>query len=169
MIIKLKAQFLIGICILFLLSVPVVISEAYAISIVNKTYELSDTSTKGTQTASYYDILITIKNQGVSYTDDITVELVDEFDIPTTKNYTFQPSEIKTFQFKEYPVVGTGQKNITIRYYPSNESRINQGNSGSTFLIIGEIQQQSSTPFLPTVIFICLILFFAYYRKKHPE
>ena len=142
-IINLKKNMIISLCIFLFFCVSAISVQAYKIDIVSKNSELTDTTNQGSQTASFYTILITVKNNGTDYSDDITIELVDDMGIPTQKNYTFSPSEIKTFQFKDYPIVGAGQHEITINYYPSNQSRTDQGNSGSTTMIVGKSPNQT--------------------------
>ena len=46
----------------FCISNTIVIAENYEITIINKTYETKKTETKGALSATYYDIIITIKN-----------------------------------------------------------------------------------------------------------
>lgn len=164
--ITIRRSIIMSLFILILLCVSTISVQAYNIEIVNKNYELTDTTSQGSQTAYFYTILITLKNEGTDFSDDISIEVIDDMDIPTIQNYTFSPSEIKTFQFKDYPLVDAGPHELTIKYYPTNESRTNQGNSGSTTMIIDESQEQTSTPYLSVSFLICFILLIAFIRKR---
>ena len=144
------------------------IVSASGLEIMNTNYNVIKSESDDTK--QYYNIFITIENQeNVSY-NNITIELMDEWDIPTRQYYDFQPQEKKTLIFEEVPLAGGTTHEITVNYYPSNTSLQSSANTGTTsFIITYDIGTASETPFItPILIIISIILISQVYRKKSP-
>ncbi|MBN2602509.1 MAG: hypothetical protein JXA91_00050 [Candidatus Thermoplasmatota archaeon] len=122
----------------------------------------------GNQIIMYYDIYITLKNSGNSTSDDITLDVTDDGNYPFFQNHTFSPGEDKTFIMEDWIFEGNGVHNITISYYPTNQTRTNAHNSGSMVLYLYENnpqQNNSSTPGFEVFLIFCAIIFLAVSTK----
>ncbi len=118
----------------------------------------------GNQIIMYYDIFITLKNSGNSISDDITLDVIDDGGYPFIQNHTFSSGEEKTFIMDDWIFEGEGTHNLTISFYPTNQSLTNSNNSGSMMLYIYENNQQqnnSSTPGFEALLIFVAIIFLA--------
>lgn len=122
---------------------------------------------KSDMLSQYYTIFITVENiHDVSY-ENITIELLDEFDIPIRKQYSFKPSEIKTFRFDEYPVVGDTTHQITVNVYPTNNSlRTSENSPTTTFTLEYHESTTNETSFLALVTLLFTTLFVGFLIKR---
>jgi len=136
----------------FLCSISSIVSAA-GLEIMNTNYNVIESDSDNT--IQYYNIFITIENpENFSY-NNITIELMDEWDIPTRQYYDFQPQEKKTIIFEEFPLAGGTTHEITVNYYPSNASLQSSTNTGtSSFSITYNGGTSTETPFLKTTVFI---------------
>jgi hypothetical protein len=132
-------------------------------------YELVSTEKIGQQTIAYYKISITLQNTGDVRSNDITLNVVDDGGFPFLENYTFNPGESKTFIMNNWPLEGLGAHNLTINFFPTNESRMNPHNHGTmTYVVSGNSPSDgSSTPgFELIVVLVAVLLAIFLYRKK---
>jgi len=143
---------------------PVVVcaqEESYNIIISNTTYDYIKTEGSGTQIFEFFNINITLRNLGVNGSDEITVELIDQDNMSVRRKYTFDPLEKKSFLFSNHPISGTGDHEITINFYPTDETKKNNYNSGSEIFVInkGNLTGGSTPGFEITLILLVLTLF----------
>jgi hypothetical protein len=117
----------------------------------------------------YYNIFITMENQENMTYDNITVELIDEWDIPTRQYYDFHPNEKKTFIFEDFPLAGGNTHEVTVKYYPSNTSLQSSANSGTTsFSVSYDPGTSSETPFInPIFLIFSLLVVSIIIRRKN--
>ena len=145
------------------------LDQSISIDTTKTNYNFLKKEQIGNQIIMYYDIFITLKNSGNSISDDIILDVIDDGGYPFIQNYTFSPEENKTFIMENWVFEGEGIHNITINYYPTNESRKNSLNSGSMVLYINENNQNqnNSTPgFEAFILFMTLIIFFIITKYK---
>lgn len=153
-----------------LFAIATVHANEYKINILDKNYQVSFVEEKGEQTGVYYDIFITVKNQGPDISDNITLSLYDEFDLPLSLNYTFDSDETKTFTFNDYPVIGIGSHEIRIELYPTNESLRKTSNTVTDTITLNYTpENETSTPGIEITFIFCTILFIGYYLKKKKQ
>ena len=153
------------IIILISLSILSGIVSASGLEIVNKNYSLIKSDSDANK--QFYNVFITVENQDSVVYDNITVELVDEWEIPTRQSYNFQPNEKKTFTFEKYPLAGGNIHQITVNIFPTNTSQTTSKNSATTtFNITYDVTAESDTPFLGIPIFISLLVFFGIVNKR---
>src|SRR6056297_921769 len=106
--------------ILILISqIPMV--SAADFEIINTDYTVDEA--RSNENTQYYTIFITIKNTKTTPFEKLTVEILDEYDIPTQTTYSFQPQETKTFTFEDMPFAGGTVHQVTLTYEPENASR----------------------------------------------
>ena len=151
-----KKIILITLTIFFLISISSIVSGA-GLEITNTNYSVIES--KSDSIKQYYNIFVNIENQkNVSYSN-ITVELMDEWDIPTRQYFDFQPLEKKTIIFEEFPLAGGITHEITVNYYPTNSSLQNSENTGTTsFSITFDAGTSSETPFIAPIFIIITII-----------
>jgi hypothetical protein len=136
--------------------------QSISVDSTKTTYNFLKKEEAGNQIIMYYDIFITLKNSGNSISDDITLDVIDDGGFHFNKqNHTFKPGENKTFIMEDWIFVGEGAHNITINYYPTNESRKNSLNSGKMVLYINENNknQNDSTPGFEVFLIFMIIIF----------
>ena len=141
------------------------IVSAVGLEIMNTNYNVIKSESDDTK--QFYNIFITIENkEDVSY-NNITVELMDEWDIPTRLYYDFQPLERKTIIFEEVPLAGGTTHEITVNYYPSNSSQQSSENTGTnSFIITYDLGTASETPFINPIFLILSILIISLFIRK---
>ena len=149
---------------IFLCLISSIVSAA-GLEIMNTTYNVIESDSNNTK--QYYNIFITIENpENFSY-NNITIELMDEWDIPTRQYYDFQPQEKKTIIFEEFPLAGGTTHEITVNYYPSNTSLQSSTNTGTTsFIITYNEGNTSETPFITPMFSIFSILIISLIIRK---
>jgi hypothetical protein len=131
---------------------------AAGLELTNTNYNIIDS--KSDVTKQYYNIFVTIKNTDNIAFENITIEIIDEWDIPTRQTYDFQPQEQKIFTFEDFPLAGGTTHELTINFYPTNTSLQNSANSGTTSLIVTYEQKssQNETPFIPPIFLIIIMI-----------
>ena len=151
-----KKIILITLTIIFLISISSIASAA-GLEITNTNY--NTIGSKSDNTKQYYNIFVSMENQETESYSNITVELIDEWDIPTRQYLDFQPLEKKTIIFEEFPLAGGVTHEITINYYPSNSSLQSSKNTGTTtFNITFNTGTTSNTPFITPIFIIVTII-----------
>ena len=141
--------------ILILISqIPIV--SAADFEIINTDYTVDES--RSDQTSQYYTIFITIKNTKTTPSEELTVELLDEWDLPTRKTGNIQPQQTKTFTFEDIPFAGGSTHQVTVRYYPTNETLRTPDNQGSTtFNISYNSATTNDSPFLHPIFLMSII------------
>ena len=149
----------------FLCLVSSIITAA-GLEIINMNYNVINS--KSDTTKQYYNIFVTIENQEETSYNNITIELMDEWDIPTRQYYDFQPLEKKTIIFEEFPLAGGTTHDITVNYYPSNSSLQSSANTGtSSFSITYNKGSTSDTPFItPLSVIVIMVVVSLLIRKR---
>ncbi|MDG6218949.1 MAG: hypothetical protein QCI00_05875 [Candidatus Thermoplasmatota archaeon] len=148
-----------------LLFSSVIIVSAAGLEITNTNYVLIEE--RSDEGAQFYNIFITIKNTHDDRYENITIELLDEFDMPVRQEYSFEPSEIKTFRFDNYPVAGGTIHQITVNVYPTDSDLRTPGNSPTTtFLLEYQGSTVDETSFLPLVALLFTILFVGFLIRR---
>ncbi len=160
-----KKIILITLSIFFLISISSIVSAA-GLEITNTNYSVVES--KSDNTKQYYNIFVTVENQEMGSYSNITIELMDEWDIPTRQYVDFQPLEKKTIIFEEFPLAGGITHEITVNYYPSNSSLQSSESTGTTsFGITYDAGTSSDTPFIaPILIIIALVTSSIISRKR---
>ncbi|MDH7518079.1 MAG: hypothetical protein QHH19_07060 [Candidatus Thermoplasmatota archaeon] len=141
----------------------------YNIIIADITYSYINYEKRGTNIIEFFNINITLRNLGANESDDITIELIDQDNAHLKKNHTFYPLEKKTFIFSNHPISGTGDHEITINFYPTDETKTASYNSGSKTVIINKDKSQtgSTTPGFEIILIIAAITLFIFLKKKN--
>jgi len=148
---------------IFSISIPVV--SAADIELINTDYTLIES--KSDETNQYYNIFVTIQNTQTTPFENLSVEIIDEWEIPTSQTYTFQPQETKTFTFEDVPFSGGINHQITIKYQPANTSRLTSLNSGSTIInMTYNPAIENESPFIHSLGLILLVSFIGLLMKK---
>jgi hypothetical protein len=159
-----KKIILITLTIFFLISISSIASAA-GLEITNTNYKVI--GSKSDNTKQYYNIFVSMENQETVLYSNITVELMDEWDIPTRQYLDFQPLEKKTIIFEEFPLAGGVTHEITVNYYPSNSSLQSSENMGTTtFSITFDAGTTSDTPFITPIVIIVTIIVASLINKK---
>ena len=146
--------------------------DYYNISIADKNYEIYKISEINTQTIVYYNISITLKNSGNLNSDDVTLEIVGDDDIPLYVNDTISPGSVREFKWenKEFFLVGPWDHYINISYYPTDPTiERNGNNSGEDSLILkyNEASGDGDTPgFEAIFLFVIIALYVAVKKYK---
>ena len=149
-----------------ILSLTSTIVAAEGLELTNTNYNIIEE--KSDETKQYYNIFVTIKNtESIAY-DNITIEIVDEWDIPTRQTYDFQPEEQKIFTFEDFPLAGGSNHELTINYYPTNTSLQTSANSGTTSFNVSyeATTPQNETPFIQPIFLIIMIISIATILRK---
>jgi len=160
--------FILALCLLLFAPILVYAQEGpYNIILSNRTCNYIKTEEAGTQIFEFFNINITLRNLGVNESDEITLELIDQDNMSVYKKYTFDPLEKKSFLFSNHPISGTGDHEITIKFYPTDETKKNSYNSGSeTFVINKDNSQGGSTPGFEITLILITLAIFVFLRKK---
>lgn len=136
--------------------------------IINTDYTVDEA--RSNENTQYYTIFVTIKNTKTTPFENLTVEILDEYDIPTQTTYSFQPQETKTFTFEDMPFAGGTIHQVTVTYEPENTSRRTSSNTGSTtFNITYNPEITTDTPFIHPLLTVCTILFITIIIKKKKQ
>ena len=162
--------FILTICLFLFAPIAIYAQEnPYRIVLSDPTYNYIKTVGGGTQIFEYFNINVTLRNLGANESDQITIELIDQDNIQSgvKRYYTFSPLEKKTFLFADHPISGTGDHNITIKFYPTNETKNASYNSGSgTFVIYKNDSEGGSTPGFEITLIIITFALFVFLKKK---
>jgi hypothetical protein len=140
--------------------------EFYKIS-MDTSSEFVKTTEIGGDTWIFFNISITLHNFGNIESDNITVELQDEY-----SNYTREGSVMpgeRTFIFVEHPLLGLGKHKLGVSYYPTDLSiPMNDDNSGyTTFAVEYENgDDDGSTPGFEIISLICIVVLIVLIRKR---
>jgi len=139
----------------------------YTIILSNTVYDYIKSEGSGTQVFEFFNINITLRNLGTNASDEITIELIDQDNTSVYRKYTFDPLEKKSFLFNNHPISGTGDHDIVIKFYPTNETKKASYNSGSeTFVINKNNSQKGSTPGFEITFLIAAIALFIFLKRK---
>ncbi len=160
---------LISVICLFLFAPVVVYAQEnpYDIMIYNTTYNYIKTEEAGTQIFEFFNINITLRNLGTNNSDEITLELIDQDNISVKREYIFDPLEKKSFLFSNHPISGTGDHELTIKFYPKNQTRKADYNSRSeTFVINKDDSKGGSTPGFEITLTTIALAIFIFLKKK---
>ncbi len=160
--------FMLTLC-LFLFAPAVVYAQegTYNIILSNTTYNYIKTEEAGTQIFEFFNINITLRNLDVNESDEMTLELIDQDNMSVKRKHTFDPLEKKSFLFINHPISGTGDHEITIKFYPTDETKKNSYNSGlETFVINKDDSQGGSTPGFEVTLILIALAIFVFLRKK---
>lgn len=146
-------------------------SEEVDLSITEKTAVKGKSVGTGAQAATYYDITITLYNEGNVTSPQITLGIQDEVDgIWTNKTGTVAVKESTEFFFNDWPIVGPGDHTILIRYLPTNDSiQKTLFNSGSDTLNLGveEVNDETEeTPGFELVILLTALFTILVLKKR---
>lgn len=159
-----KKIVLINLTIFFLITISSIASAA-GLEITNTNYNVIES--KSDNAKQYYNIFVSMENQETVSYSNITVELMDEWDIPTRQYLDFQPLEKKTIIFEEFPLAGGVTHEITVNYYPSNSSLQSSKNTGTTtFNITFNTDTTSDTPFIAPIFLIVTIIVASLINRK---
>ncbi len=143
---------------------------SYNIEVFDEQYEFLKTHEH--VSANYYDIIITLKNNGVVDSDAMTLEIweKEEDRALLSVNKTgviINAGEIKEFKFEEWVVTGTGEHTVMYEYHPTNKSKINNYNSGSgSFKINDDPIPEENTPGFELVLFLLVSLSICIVKKR---
>ena len=146
--------------------------DQYSISIIDKSYEFVRTVEVGDQTYVYYNITIIMNNSGNDISDNITLHIEDDQGYSGYYYYTFSPKELKEFIFDDWPLLGLGEHQININFYPTDlDVTISEDNSGSTSLVLstdGESDDKSTPGFelVSLISAMSAIVLYLFIRKK---
>ncbi len=153
---------------ILLLMAQIPIVSAADFEIINTGYTVDES--RSNENTQYYTIFITIKNTKTTPSEELTVELLDEWDIPTRKTDSFQPQETKTFTFEDIPFAGGSTHQVTVKYYPTNETLRTPDNQGSTsFNVSYNTNTQNDSPFLHPIFLMSIILVATIIIKKKKQ
>ncbi len=152
-----------AVILLLLVQIPLISADDF--EIIDTDYKVDES--KSDNTKQYYTIFITMKNNKFSTSENIIIELLDEWEIPTKKIYNFEPNESKTFVFENIPFAGGNVHQVRINYYPENESIQTPENTGSTIFNISYQNNETETPFLHPLAMILTIMVIALMVKKY--
>jgi len=156
----------------FLLNISTIIVKAdnnYEISINDTDYKYIKKIKKGSFTFEYFDISVTLYNSGPDTSDDMTVNLIDE-DGSYNLTGTLAPGEEKTFTFDNHPLIGQGNHNIKINFFPTDVNNRRVKNTGSTTLKISRDKKENnnSVPgFELILLFLSIVIFYLIIYKKN--
>jgi len=151
------------IALILITQIPMI--SAADFEIINTDYTVDEA--RSNENTQYYTIFITIKNTKTTPSNEITIEIIDEWELPTRKTETFQPQESKTLTFEDIPFAGGNSHQVTVKYYPSNESQRTLENQGSTtFNISYNTTTQNDSPFLHPIFLVLTILLATIIIKK---
>ena len=154
------------IALILITQIPMI--SATDFEIINTDYTVDEA--RSNENTQYYTIFITIKNTKTTPFEKLTVEILDEYDIPTQTTYSFQPQETKTFTFEDMPFVGGTVHQVTVTYEPENASRRTSSNTGSTtFNITYSPEIITDSPFIHPLLTIFTILFITLIIKKKKQ
>lgn len=140
----------------------------YKISIEDISSEFIKTTKKGGVTYVYFNIIVTLYNSGDIESDNITVELQDEFGNYINKG-TIKAGETKMFIFGEHPLEGLGKHTLDVSYYPTdiNIERTKDNTGSETFTVKhGNNNNDNSTPGFEFIFLISTVVFVFLIRKR---
>lgn len=151
----------------FLVNISSAEDKYYEISIIEKNYEISSIKDIKGRTFVFFNISITLKNSGNMISDDITLEIVGEDEMPLYKNYTIPAEGYKEFTFDEFYLQGLGEHQVNLSYYPTNIDNWNDYNHGKDVLILqsGGNGDDSSTPGFEAIFLIMTIVVYVFLTR----
>jgi hypothetical protein len=158
--------YILTIGLILITQIPMVSASDF--EIINTDYTVDEA--RSNENTQYYTIFVTIKNTKTTPFENLTVEILDEYDIPTQTTYSFQPQETKTFTFEDMPFAGGTIHQVTVTYEPENTSRRTSSNTGSTtFNITYNPEITTDTPFIHPLLTVCTILLITIIIKKKKQ
>jgi len=142
----------------------------YKISIADKSYEIYEISERNAQTIIYYDLSIILKNSGNLNSDDVTLEIIGDDELPLYVNDTIPPGGVREFKWenKDFFLVGPWDHYINISYYPTDPTiGRNENNSGEDSLILkyNEASGNGDTPGFEAVFLLVIIALYVAVKK----
>ncbi|MCX6665732.1 MAG: hypothetical protein NT038_06705 [Euryarchaeota archaeon] len=145
-------------------------AESAKLSITSTTYKVSKTTVIGGRAYVFYNISIVMHNAGAEISQNTTLYFIDDEGIPAYRENMFAPGEYKEFTFNEWPLTGTGEHQINISYYPTDQNVLATGdNSGiSTFNVSsdGSTPSQKSTPGFEIIVLLSAIVLISLIKRK---
>ena len=145
-------------------------AEPAKLSITSQTFKVSKTTVIGEQTYVFYNISIVMHNTGAETSQNTTLRIVDDEGIPADRKNTFAPGDYKEFTFTDWPLTGTGEHQINISYYPTDQNvPVTGDNSGNTTFFVSSSDgstSQKSTPGFEIVIFLGAIVLISSIKRK---
>lgn len=111
--------FLMFLLLSIIISSPLI--QASSISILHKEYVFISSETIGINTFETFTIHITLKNNEQIETEEITITIIDQDELPIHRYVTFSSEETKTISFVDHVISGTGEHLVNITIYPTNE------------------------------------------------
>ncbi|MBS3801379.1 MAG: hypothetical protein KGY65_01365 [Candidatus Thermoplasmatota archaeon] len=136
--------------------------------IINTDYTVDEA--RSNENNQYYTIFVTMRNTKNTPFENLTVKILDEYDIPTQTTYSFQPQETKIFTFEDMPFAGGTIHQVTVTYEPENTSRRTSSNTGlTTFNITYNPEKTTDTPFIHPLFTLFTLLFITVILKKKKQ
>jgi hypothetical protein len=159
-----------GILILSLgITTSTVTAATTPITILEPQLLINHTQAIGNRTMRYYNVYVTLRNDGTQATDNITVFFTD----PELKtniilgNCTLVPGQTKTFTKIDYPLGIQGAFTFNVSFQPTLPIPASQYNTGKQSFTIGATAQKKSTPgFEWSLMAVALIVATAFYRRR---
>jgi len=142
--------------------------DYYKISIEDKIYEIHKITEVNAQTIIYYNISIILKNSGNLKSDDITLEIIGDDELPLYVNDTILPNGVREFKWEneEFFLVGPWDHYINISYYPTDPTiGRNAENSGIDTMILTYAESTDNTPGFESIFAITIIVLFVIIKK----
>jgi len=144
--------------------------DYYEISIVEKSYEIYEISEINAQTIIYYNISITLKNSGNLNSDDVTLEIIGDDELPLYANDTIPHGGVREFKWEneDFFLVGSWDHYINISYYPTDPTiGRNENNSGEDSLILkyNEASGDGDTPGFEAAFLLVIIALYVAVKK----
>ena len=119
----------------------------YSISISDTSYEFVKTREAGGSTWVYYNISIVLHNSGSMISDDITLEIVGDDEIPLYDNDTIAAGGYRVFTFENFFFHGLGDHQVNISFFPTEITiQRTPDNFGNASFIIPYGGEEESTP-----------------------
>lgn len=150
------------------IGLPTAQSVSLDVSLIDKSYEVSKTSTLNDNLIVYYNLSFTLYNAGSEESADYTVSFRD--DLTTYRqNSTMPAGGTKSFYWNDHPIVGQDPITIDISFYPTDLSLRDQGNYVNDTLILyppGTEDDESTPGFAFSLVVIGTLLIFGINRKK---
>ena len=143
-------------------------NTTYALELTEKTYEISKITEKGEYTIVYFNISLTIRNNGDNQSDLIQIIIEDEDGMTLNQTAIIPPHTNITFHFPPHPLIGTQQHQINITYEPKDPYILRTPyNHGQETLILLETKNTTTnTPALEISIILLTILTIFIIKKR---
>jgi len=153
------------------LSIISAADRSYDIEVVGKDYKFLKTVGNENQKFNYYNITITLKNNGAEVSDDITLKIwekEEDANLSISRNGIIKAGETMEFMFGDWVVYGTGEHTAMYEYYTTNTSKMNNYNSGSGFFKIndGSIKEDNTPGFELVLVLLAFVSIFLIKKRR---